>query len=258
MPCLEELKARGTTWNAQWKGLTGHLFGIEKKCVGKILWMHPSLGPGPCSTNRKMYKNTGLEQIKTSQKYPTHQQLYAKKHIGVLNTTSSICSVASRQKVFVMPSATQPLLYHAKNGRGESLDSNTSLNVLLSNLRHYIGEKNLLFTPTSVRRCKRNACGAPGPNIPLTWTGTAAVWNPRLGGGNGEQHNIKQYWTIMHQCSTSNESNAILHNRFKHAKHEVKLPIPGLINDDNSSFFLKKFCFIQESLNATFYVCWVL
>ena len=37
MPCLEELKARGTTWNAQWKGLTGHLFGIEKKCVGKIL-----------------------------------------------------------------------------------------------------------------------------------------------------------------------------------------------------------------------------
>ena len=91
-----------------------------------------------------MYKNTGLEQIKTSQKYPTHQQLYAKKHIGVLNTTSSICSVASRQKVFVMPSATQPLLYHAKNGRGESLDSNTSLNVLfvlLSNLRHYIGKK---------------------------------------------------------------------------------------------------------------------
>lgn len=141
MPCLEELKARGTTWNAQWKGLTGHLFGIEKKCVGKILWMHPSLGPGPCSTNWKMYKNTGLEQIKTSQKYPTHQQLYAKKHIGVLNTTSSICSVASRQKVFVMPSATQPLLYHAKNGRGESLDSNTSLNVLLSNLRHYIGKK---------------------------------------------------------------------------------------------------------------------
>lgn len=64
MPCLEELKARGTTWNAQWKGLTGHLFGIEKKCVGKILWMHPSLGPGPCSTNWKMYKNTGLEQKK--------------------------------------------------------------------------------------------------------------------------------------------------------------------------------------------------
>lgn len=121
-----------------------------------------------------------------------------------------------------------------------------------------LAKKNLLFTPTSVRRCKRNVCGAPGPNIPLTWTGTAAVWNPRLGGGNGEQHNIKQYWTIMHQCSTSNESNAILHNRFKHAKHEVKLPIPGLINDDNSSFFLKKFCFIQESLNATFYVCWVL
>lgn len=194
MPCLEELKARGTTWNAQWKGLTGHLFGIEKKCVGKILWMHPSLGPGPCSTNWKMYKNTGLEQIKTSQKYPTHQQLYAKKHIGVLNTTSSICSVASRQKVFVMPSATQPLLYHAKNGRGESLDSNTSLNVLLSNLRHYIGKKNLLFTPTSVRRCKRNVCGAPGPNIPLTWTGTAAVWNPRLGGG---QWRTTQHKTVL-------------------------------------------------------------
>ena len=32
MPCLEELKARGTTWKAQWKGLIGHLFGIEKKC----------------------------------------------------------------------------------------------------------------------------------------------------------------------------------------------------------------------------------
>lgn len=78
---------------------------------------------------------------KNISKIPNTSATLCKKHIRVLNTTSSICSVASRQKVFVMPSATQPLLYHAKNGRGESLDSNTSLNVLLSNLRHYIGKK---------------------------------------------------------------------------------------------------------------------
>ena len=81
-----------------------------------------------------------------------------KKHIGVLNTTSSICSVASRQKVFVMPSATQPLLYHAKNGRGESLDSNTSLNVLLSNLRHYIGKKKTFSSRLHLSGAARGMC----------------------------------------------------------------------------------------------------
>lgn len=194
MPCLEELKARGTTWNAQWKGLTGHLFGIEKKCVGKILWMHPSLGPGPCSTNWKMYKNTGLEQIKTSQKYPTHQQLYAKNTSVSLTQHHPYVQLHLAKRCLWCPPPRNLYFIMPRMEEGSHWIQTPAWMCYYLTCVITLAKKNLLFTPTSVRRCKRNVCGAPGPNIPLTWTGTAAVWNPRLGGG---QWRTTQHKTVL-------------------------------------------------------------